>query len=94
VIPAVSELAAGADRYWLADHPQRRYHLRPGWVIRARGRGVFLRATVTLPSGYPDIEAAAEAAWWSAAFPSQTPECQQKMAKTPRRRLGQRRPAP
>ena len=91
--PAVTAAEAFDDGQWFSDHPGRRYRIRPGtggllWVIRNRRRGVFLRAVITPPRDYPDTEDAAEAAWWAAVYPHETPEWRRKMAKAARRQTG------
>lgn len=46
--PSVSDADAHDDAEWFTDHPDRRYRARPGWVVRRRGRNVFLRAPIAL----------------------------------------------
>jgi hypothetical protein len=85
-IATVSAADAIDDHGWFSRHPQRRYRVRPGWVVRRRG-GVFLRAVI-LPSDpvyRGDDEGSAEAAWWASAYPHLSPEARAQMAREARR---------
>jgi hypothetical protein len=81
---AVNPADAFSDHQFFADHPQRCYRIRPGWAIRRRPRGVFLRTPLSFGHRYVDTEASAEAAWWEAAYPFLSPLERQAMAKAAR----------
>ena len=88
--PPVSPADSFSDQQFFSDNPQRRHYARPGpdravWVIRRRGRDVFLRTLIRLPGAYQDSERAAEAAWWLGASPHLTPEVRKQLATAARR---------
>lgn len=75
------------DQQWFFEHAGRQYCIRPGWAVR-HCRGAYLRVPASLPAGYPNTEAAAEAAWWAAAWPDLTAAQRAKLAKAARGRRG------
>jgi len=81
----VTLAAVWFDQQFAADHPSRRYWTRPGWVVRRRSGGVFLRARLA-DAHQPgaDTESAAEFQWWLAAWPALTPPERRKAAKRAR----------
>jgi hypothetical protein len=83
-LPTVSAADVLDDAAWLETHPHRRYRLRPGWVVRRRPPGVFLRSPLPSSHRYVDTEASAEGAWWTCGYPFLTPAERQAMAKTAR----------
>jgi len=72
-IPTVTDADVSDDQQLFADHPRRQYRLRPGWAVRRRARGVFLRTP--LP---------ADRVRWTAAFPYLSPLARAELAKAAR----------
>jgi hypothetical protein len=74
-LPAVTELDAGNDRGWFADHPNRSFRARTTaagvWLVRRRRQGfdqdVLLR-TLALPPPPRDDDLEIGAAWYASAF--------------------------
>jgi hypothetical protein len=71
-LPPVAELEASDDRDWFAEHPGRRYRMRPGdggtWLIRQKSRAL-LRTFAREPLRLPDTDEALAVAWQTAAYP-------------------------
>jgi hypothetical protein len=79
-----SEADADADAFWFPDHPQRRYRIRAGQAIRLV-KGTFLRTRLDAPVA-DTSESAAEAARWTAAYPTASEAAREKMARRACRR--------
>jgi hypothetical protein len=83
VIAPVTEIEAGDDRYWFADHPNRRFRARVGssgtWFIRRCG-DVFLRSFARAPVP-ADTDIASAHAWFAAAYPQWPIERVQRRAR-------------
>jgi hypothetical protein len=87
LIPVVSDADALSDQQFFAEHTDRLYRLPPGWAIRSRGRRVLLPTPLAVPAPHPDsdTEAAAERAWWDAAYPYLPPQARAAIARAARK---------
>jgi hypothetical protein len=85
-LPMVSSADVDADLQFFADYPSRHYRIGRNWVIRRRGRGVFLRAPLPPDHRHVDTEAGAERLWWLTAWPDLDPLVRAAMAKAARRK--------
>lgn len=83
--PPVTELDAGDDREWFAEHPGRRFHgrqVRDGWwLIRLSGKDALLRVFMSAHGRAPDADGELAPLWFAAAWPNWTPEQVRKAAR-------------
>lgn len=83
--PAATDADVRDDAKWFADHRDRRYRARPGWVVRRRGESVFLRARIAADCVHSNNEGCAEGLWWSTAWPDLDPKIRDRLTKAARR---------
>ncbi len=81
----VTDADADDDTKWFAGHSDRQYRARPGWVVRRRGKNVFLRAPIAADCVCSDNERSVEGLWWSAAWPDLGPKIRHKLTMAARR---------
>ena len=79
----MSAVTSVDDAAWFGMHKDRRYRLRPGWIVRRAG-SAFLRAPSSTTEA--DSEGVAEQAWWLTAWPDLAPKPRSTLLRDARKR--------